>query len=82
MNRVIIRPPKVTLSDYIGDFNYLPSLIRQAKHEPMPTLYDVKQLTTLYGILPFGLLCFHLNNSKFVETIVQDQKKSMKRLHK
>lgn len=54
MNRIIVRPPKVYLSDYIGDFNYLPSLIRQAKHEPMPTLYDVKQLTTLYGILPFG----------------------------
>ena len=55
MNRIIIRPPKVSLSDFIGDFNYLPSLIRQAKHEPMPTMYDVKQLTALYGILPFGL---------------------------
>jgi hypothetical protein len=55
MNRIIIRPPKVSLSDFIGDFNYLPSLIRQAKHEPMPTMYDVKQLTALYGILPLGL---------------------------
>ncbi|CAF4688221.1 unnamed protein product [Rotaria sp. Silwood1] len=54
MNRIIIRPPKVTLNDFLGDFNYLPSLIRQAKHEPMPTMYDVKQLTALYGILPFG----------------------------
>jgi SpoVK/Ycf46/Vps4 family AAA+-type ATPase len=58
MNRIIIRPPKVSLNDFIGDFNYLPSLIRQAKHEPMPTMYDVKQLTALYGILPFGLLIF------------------------
>ncbi len=55
MNRIIVRPPKVTLNDFLGDFNYLPSLIRQAKHEPMPTMYDVKQLTALYGILPFGL---------------------------
>ena len=54
MNRVIVRPPKVTLNDFLGDFNYLPSLIRQAKHEPMPTMYDAKQLTALYGILPFG----------------------------
>ncbi|CAF2772312.1 unnamed protein product [Rotaria sp. Silwood2] len=54
MNRIIIRPPKVALNDFLGDFNYLPSLIRQAKHEPMPTMYDVKQLTALYGILPFG----------------------------
>jgi IQ and AAA domain-containing protein len=54
MNRVIIRPPKVSLVDFISDFNYVPSLLRQAKHEPMPTLYDVKQLTALYGILPFG----------------------------
>jgi len=63
MNRIIIRPPKVFLSDFIGDFNYLPSLIRQAKHEPMPTMYDVKQLTALYGILPFGLFkIFDQNN--------------------
>ena len=61
MNRIIIRPPKVALNDFIGDFNYLPSLIRQAKHEPMPTMYDVKQLTALYGILPFGL--FEKKNS-------------------
>jgi hypothetical protein len=61
MNRIIVRPPKVSLSDFLGDFNYLPSLIRQAKHEPMPTMYDAKQLTALYGILPFGSLRFSMN---------------------
>jgi hypothetical protein len=65
MNRIIVRPPKVSLSDFIGDFNYLPSLIRQAKHEPMPTMYDVKQLTALYGILPFGLFILFINLSNF-----------------
>lgn len=66
MNRVIVRPPKVALSDFLGDFNYLPSLIRQAKHEPMPTMYDVRQLTALYGILPLGLyFLFRVININF-----------------
>ncbi len=60
MNRIIVRPPKVTLNDFLGDFNYLPSLIRQAKHEPMPTMYDAKQLTALYGILPLGWFRFSI----------------------
>lgn len=76
MNRIIVRPPKVSLNDFIGDFNYLPSLIRQAKHEPMPTMYDVKQLAALYGILPFGLFEKHFLFALFYNLILFRIRKS------
>ena len=78
MSRVIIRPDKVSLSDFIGDFNYLPSLIRQAKHEPMPTMYDAKQLTALYGILPFGAFVKTSLSSCPRSSLLQDRKRSMR----
>ncbi|KAM6945370.1 dynein regulatory complex protein 11 [Aplochiton taeniatus] len=50
----LIRPMNTRLSEYIGDFSYLGTTLRQADIEPMPSLSDVRQLITLYGILPLG----------------------------
>ncbi|XP_055069214.2 dynein regulatory complex protein 11 isoform X1 [Misgurnus anguillicaudatus] len=55
----IIRPMNVKLSDYIGEYSYLGTTLRQADIEPMPSLSDIRQLVALYGILPLGSQCVH-----------------------
>ncbi|KAK2108212.1 hypothetical protein P7K49_013377 [Saguinus oedipus] len=37
-----------------GDYSYLGTTLRQVSIEPMPSLLDVRQLITLYGIWPLG----------------------------
>ncbi|XP_030720615.2 dynein regulatory complex protein 11 isoform X1 [Globicephala melas] len=56
---LLIQALKVNLSDYIGDYSYLGSTLRQMSTEPMPSLLDVRQLITLYGILPLGSEAVH-----------------------
>ncbi|XP_042534743.1 dynein regulatory complex protein 11 isoform X2 [Dipodomys spectabilis] len=56
---LLIRAPKVNLSDYIGEYSYLGTTLRQVAIEPMPSLLDVRQLITLYGILPLGSAAVH-----------------------
>jgi len=51
---IIVRPPKVTLSDYVGEYSFLGTTLRQANIEPMPSLTDVRRLVTEYTILPLG----------------------------
>lgn len=51
---LLIQALKVNLSDYIGEYSYLGTTLRQVAVEPMPSLLDVRQLITLYGILPLG----------------------------
>ncbi|ERE81836.1 ankyrin repeat and SOCS box protein 18 [Cricetulus griseus] len=51
---LLIQALKVNLSDYIGEYSYLGTTLRQVAIEPMPSLLDVRQLITLYGILPLG----------------------------
>lgn len=38
----------------LGEYSYLGTTLRQVAIEPMPSLLDVRQLITLYGILPLG----------------------------
>lgn len=38
-----------------GDFNYLGTTLRQNDIEPMPSLSDVRQVLSLYAILPLGM---------------------------
>lgn len=38
-----------------GDYSYLGTTLRQYDIEPMPTLSDVRQVISLYGILPLGM---------------------------
>ncbi|XP_062383643.1 dynein regulatory complex protein 11 isoform X2 [Sardina pilchardus] len=56
---LLIRPMNVKLSEYIGEFSYLGTTLRQADIEPMPSLSDVRQLIALYGILPLGSQSVH-----------------------
>ncbi|EPY86111.1 hypothetical protein CB1_000327018 [Camelus ferus] len=51
---LLIQALKVNLSDYIGEYSYLGTTLRQVSIEPMPSLLDVRQLVTLYGVLPLG----------------------------
>ena len=37
-----------------GEYSYLGTTLRQVSIEPMPSLLDVRQLITLYGIWPLG----------------------------
>ncbi|XP_073925668.1 dynein regulatory complex protein 11 [Castor canadensis] len=58
---LIVQAQKVNLSDYIGEYSYLGTTLRQVAIEPMPSLLDVRQLITLYGILPLGSAVVHKN---------------------
>ncbi|KAI4888903.1 hypothetical protein NFI96_032048 [Prochilodus magdalenae] len=51
---ILIRPLNIKLSEYLGEYNYLGTSLRQADIEPMPSLSDVRQLIALYGVLPLG----------------------------
>jgi IQ and AAA domain-containing protein len=51
---IIVRPPKVTLADYEGEYSYLGTTLRLANIEPMPSLSDVRRLVSEYAILPLG----------------------------
>ncbi|XP_044043451.1 dynein regulatory complex protein 11 isoform X2 [Siniperca chuatsi] len=50
----LIQPMNIKLSDYIGEYSYLGSTLRQVNVEPMPSLSDVRQLIALYAVLPLG----------------------------
>lgn len=51
---VIVKPENYHLSDFLGDYSYLGTTLRQAGVEPMPSLTDARHLAALYGILPLG----------------------------
>ncbi|XP_061081840.1 dynein regulatory complex protein 11 [Conger conger] len=55
----LIKPMNVKLSEYVGEYSYLGTTLRQADIEPMPSLSDVRQLMALYGILPLGSQAVH-----------------------
>uniref|UniRef100_A0A8C7AEV5 IQ motif containing with AAA domain 1 n=1 Tax=Neovison vison TaxID=452646 RepID=A0A8C7AEV5_NEOVI len=56
---LLIQALKVNLSDYIGEYSYLGTTLRQVSIEPMPSLLDVRQLIALYGVLPLGSATVH-----------------------
>ncbi|XP_051855082.1 dynein regulatory complex protein 11 isoform X3 [Antechinus flavipes] len=66
---LLIRPLKVQLSEYIGEFCYLGTTLRHISIEPMPSLSDVRQLITLYGILPLGSQTVH-EKAPLVKTLL------------
>nr|XP_020468742.1 IQ and AAA domain-containing protein 1-like isoform X2 [Monopterus albus] len=53
------RPNNVRMQDYLGDYNYLATTLRQNDIEPMPSLSDVRQVLSLYAILPLGSQVVH-----------------------
>uniref|UniRef100_A0A8B9L3X0 IQ motif containing with AAA domain 1 n=1 Tax=Astyanax mexicanus TaxID=7994 RepID=A0A8B9L3X0_ASTMX len=56
---ILTRPHNVKLSEYLGEYSYLGTSLRQANIEPMPSLSDVRQLIALYGVLPLGSQSVH-----------------------
>uniref|UniRef100_A0A8C4TV57 IQ motif containing with AAA domain 1 n=1 Tax=Falco tinnunculus TaxID=100819 RepID=A0A8C4TV57_FALTI len=56
---LLIKAKSVNLSDYVGEYSYLGTTLRQVDIEPMPSLADVRQLIALYGILPLGSQTVH-----------------------
>ncbi|XP_010080956.1 PREDICTED: IQ and AAA domain-containing protein 1 [Pterocles gutturalis] len=56
---LLIKAKTVNLSDYVGEYSYLGTTLRQVDVEPMPSLADVRQLIALYGILPLGSQTVH-----------------------
>ncbi|KAK3575190.1 hypothetical protein QTP86_020914 [Hemibagrus guttatus] len=56
---ILIQPKTVKLCDYLGEYSYLGTGLRQADIEPMPSLSDVRQLIALYGVLPLGSQFVH-----------------------
>ncbi|XP_070817354.1 dynein regulatory complex protein 11 [Chaetodon trifascialis] len=49
----------VRLQDYLGDYSYLGTTLRQNDIEPMPSMSDVRQVLSLYAILPLGSQVVH-----------------------
>ncbi|XP_069555042.1 dynein regulatory complex protein 11 [Brachyistius frenatus] len=49
----------VRLQDYLGDYSYLGTTLRQNDIEPMPSLSDVRQVVSLYAVLPLGSQVLH-----------------------
>nr|XP_023688535.1 IQ and AAA domain-containing protein 1 [Paramormyrops kingsleyae] len=49
----------VRLEDYIGEYNYLGTTLRQTDIEPMPSLSDVRQVIALNAVLPLGCQVVH-----------------------
>ncbi|XP_066201272.1 dynein regulatory complex protein 11 isoform X1 [Saccopteryx leptura] len=56
---LLVQARKVSLSDYIGEYSYLGTTLRQVSIEPMPSVLDVRQLIALYGVLPLGSAAVH-----------------------
>uniref|UniRef100_A0A8B9NZL2 IQ motif containing with AAA domain 1 n=1 Tax=Apteryx owenii TaxID=8824 RepID=A0A8B9NZL2_APTOW len=56
---LLIKAKTVNLSDYVGEYSFLGTALRQAGIEPVPSLSDVRQLIALYGILPLGSQVVH-----------------------
>ncbi|NXD01552.1 DRC11 protein, partial [Certhia familiaris] len=51
---LLIKVKDVNLSDYIGYYDCLRNILRETGAQPMPSIPEVRQLVTLYGILPLG----------------------------
>ncbi|KFP68607.1 IQ and AAA domain-containing protein 1, partial [Cariama cristata] len=56
---LLVKAKTVNLSDYVGEYSYVGSTLRQLNIEPMPSLAHVRQLIALYGILPLGSQTVH-----------------------
>ena len=52
---IIVRARKYAMTDFMGEYSYLGTTLRQANIEPQPSLSDVRRLVTAYGILPLGI---------------------------
>ncbi|NWV76637.1 DRC11 protein, partial [Dasyornis broadbenti] len=58
---LLIKVKKVNLSDYVGYYDCLRNVLRDSGVHPKPSIPEVRQLVTLYGILPLGSQTVHEN---------------------
>ncbi|NXM63835.1 DRC11 protein, partial [Illadopsis cleaveri] len=58
---LLIKAKHVHLSDYIGYYDCVRSILRETGVQPMPSIPEVRQLVALYGILPLGSQTVHEN---------------------
>ncbi|NXO30708.1 DRC11 protein, partial [Cisticola juncidis] len=58
---LLIRVKHVNLSDYIGHYDCLRSILGETGAQPRPSIPEVRQLVALYGILPLGSQTVHEN---------------------
>ncbi|NXO07276.1 DRC11 protein, partial [Oriolus oriolus] len=58
---LLIKVKNVNLSDYVGYYDCLRNIPPPPGLQPMPSIPEVKQLVTLYGILPLGSQTVHEN---------------------
>jgi len=58
---ILVQNKNFPIKNYIGEYNYLATTLRQNDVEPQPSVHDVRQLITLYGILPLGSETVHEN---------------------
>ncbi|KAM8745982.1 dynein regulatory complex protein 11 [Acanthopagrus schlegelii] len=58
-NGLLKKANNVRLQDYLGDYSYLGTTLRQNDIEPMPSLSDVRQVLSLYAVLPLGSQLVH-----------------------
>ncbi|KAK2917224.1 dynein regulatory complex protein 11-like [Channa argus] len=54
LNQFLIKPKNIRLSEFTGEFSYLASSVCQVNGVPTPSLSDVRELITLYAVLPLG----------------------------
>uniref|UniRef100_H3DDL2 Zgc:153738 n=1 Tax=Tetraodon nigroviridis TaxID=99883 RepID=H3DDL2_TETNG len=47
-------PKNHRIQEFLGDYSYLGTTLRQNDTEPMPSLSDVRQVVSLYAVLPLG----------------------------
>ncbi|XP_047231378.1 dynein regulatory complex protein 11 isoform X2 [Girardinichthys multiradiatus] len=52
--RLLKQAKNVRMQDFLGDYNYLGTTLRQNDIEPMPSMLDVRQVISLYAVLPLG----------------------------
>ncbi|NXY36614.1 DRC11 protein, partial [Pomatorhinus ruficollis] len=58
---LLIKVERVHLSDYIGYYDCVRSILRETGAQPLPSIPEVRQLVALYGILPLGSQTVHEN---------------------
>ncbi|XP_029684645.1 dynein regulatory complex protein 11 isoform X2 [Takifugu rubripes] len=57
--RLLKLPNNHRIQEFLGDYSYLGTTLRQNDTEPMPSLSDVRQVVSLYAVLPLGSQAIH-----------------------
>ncbi|OAF66774.1 IQ and AAA domain-containing protein 1 [Intoshia linei] len=69
MEGIIIKPDVIKVNDFVGEYSYLGTTLRQINIEPMPSLSDTRRVATQFGILPLGSEYIH-ENSPLIKSLL------------